>query len=72
MPVTTLKSLRKNRVKTTQEFLDRADKYIKLEEAIANEGKPLSKPKKNDSKPDNSSNKNGANINKNNNKGKRS
>ncbi|XP_062118655.1 ribulose bisphosphate carboxylase large chain-like [Humulus lupulus] len=30
--------LRKNGVKSTQEFLDRADKYIKLEEAITNEG----------------------------------
>ena len=26
-------------MKSTQEFLDRADRYIKLEEAIANEGK---------------------------------
>ncbi|XP_062089433.1 uncharacterized protein LOC133795966 [Humulus lupulus] len=32
-------SLRKNGVKCTQEFLDRADRYIKLKEAIANEGK---------------------------------
>ncbi|XP_062086237.1 uncharacterized protein LOC133792352 [Humulus lupulus] len=32
-------NLRKNGVKSTQDFLDRADKYIKLEEAIANEGK---------------------------------
>ncbi|XP_062100469.1 uncharacterized protein LOC133806375 [Humulus lupulus] len=32
-------SLRMNGVKSTQEFLDRADTYIKLEEAIANEGK---------------------------------
>ncbi|XP_062094068.1 uncharacterized protein LOC133800112 [Humulus lupulus] len=32
-------NLRKNGVKNTPEFLDRADKYIKLEEAIANDGK---------------------------------
>ncbi|XP_062080762.1 uncharacterized protein LOC133785553 [Humulus lupulus] len=31
--------LQKNGVKSTQEFLDRADRYINLEEAIANEGK---------------------------------
>lgn len=34
------KSLRKNGVKTTQEFLDQANKYIKLEEALGDEGKP--------------------------------
>ncbi|XP_062100893.1 uncharacterized protein LOC133806821 [Humulus lupulus] len=32
-------SLWKNGVKSTQEFMDRANQYIKLEEAIANEGK---------------------------------
>ena len=32
-------SLRKHGVKSTQEFLDRADRYIKLKDAIANEGK---------------------------------
>ena len=48
-------SLRKNGVKTTQEFLDRADKYIKLEEAIANEGKPSPDSKKNCPKQDNGS-----------------
>ena len=33
-------SLQKNRVKTTQEFVERANNYIKFEEDIANEGKP--------------------------------
>ncbi|XP_062089487.1 uncharacterized protein LOC133796021 [Humulus lupulus] len=33
------RSLQKNGVKSTQEFLDQSDKYIKLEETIANEGK---------------------------------
>ena len=51
------KSLSKNGVKTTQEFLDRADKYIKLEEALGNEGKSSPDSKKNDSKKDNNSNK---------------
>ena len=40
------KSLRKDGVRTTQEFLDRADRYIKLEEAIADDGKPSGKDKK--------------------------
>ena len=47
-------------VKTKQEFLDRADKYIKLEEALGNEGKPSPDSKKNNSKKENNSNKNGA------------
>ncbi|XP_062100762.1 uncharacterized protein LOC133806682 [Humulus lupulus] len=38
-------SLRKNGVKSTQELLDRADRYIKLEEAIANDGKSPAKDK---------------------------
>ena len=38
-------SLRKHGVKTTQEFLDRADRYIKLEDAIASEGKTPNKDK---------------------------
>lgn len=41
------KSFKKNGVKTTQEFLDRADKYIKLEEALRNEGKSSPDSKKN-------------------------
>lgn len=43
-------SLRKNGVKTTQEFLDRTNKYIKLEEAIANKGKPSPNSKKDQAK----------------------
>lgn len=56
-------NLRKNGAKTTHEFLDPADKYIKLEEAIANKRKPSFDPKKNDSKPDNGPNKNGSKNN---------
>ena len=37
------KSLRKDGVRTTQEFLDRADRYIKLEDSIADDGKPSGK-----------------------------
>ena len=59
-------SLRKNGVKTTREFLDRANKYIKIEEALANEGKPSPDSKKIRSKQDNGSNKNGASSSKNN------
>ena len=62
--------MRKNRVKTMQKFLDRADKYIKLEQVIANKWKPSPNLKKNGSKQDNGSNKNGASSSKNN-KGKR-
>lgn len=58
-------------MRTTQKFLDRANKYIKLEEAIANEGKPSPDSKKNGPEQDNGSNKNGASSRKNNNKGKR-
>ena len=61
------KSHRKDGVRTTQEFLDRADRYIKLEEAIADDGKPSGKDKKaaepakaaNGSKPSGNGNGNG-------------
>ena len=38
-------SLRNHGVNATQEFLDQADRSIKLEDAIANEGKSLAKDK---------------------------
>ena len=61
-------------MKTTQKFLDRADKYIKLEDTIANEGKPTPDSKKNQEKTSNRASENGANGSKNGNKnnGKRS
>lgn len=53
-------------MKTTQEVLDLADKYIKLEDALNNEAKPSPDSKKNGSKNDNNSNKNGASSRKDN------
>ena len=50
-------SLRKNGVRSTQEFLDRADRYIKLEDAIANEGKSPTKDKGPKEEPTNGSEK---------------
>ena len=58
------KSLRKNGVRTMQEFLDRADQYIKLEKAKGNLGKSSPDSKKNGSKKEKDSNKNGAGSNK--------
>lgn len=60
------KSLKKNRVKTTQEFLDRVYKYIKLDEMLTNEGKSSPDSKKNGSKNENKLNKNGASSRKDN------
>ena len=51
-------------VKTMQEFLDRVDKYIKLEAAEGNLGKSSPDSKKNDSKKEKDSSKNGASSNK--------
>ena len=58
------KSLRKNGVRTMQEFLDRANQYIKLETAEGNLGKSSSDSKKNGSKKENDSSKNGASSSK--------
>ena len=58
------KSLRKNGVRTMQEFLDRADQYIKLETAEGNLGKSSPDSKKNGSKKEKDSSKNGASSNK--------
>ena len=58
-------------MRTMQEFLDRADQYIKLETAEGNLGKSSPDSKKNDSKKEKESSKNGAGNNKENKNDKR-
>ena len=54
----------KNGVRTMQEFLNRADQYIKLETAEENLGKSSPDSKNNGSKKEKDSNKNGASSSK--------